>query len=483
MKAMTDRLKILMLEDSDMDAEIVQRLLLRSKMNFDFQLAISKDEFLHALEQFAPHIILADNSLPQFSAIEALKIVQQKYPHTPFIMVTGSVSEEFAAGIIKLGADDYILKDRLVRLPTAIESAIKQQTAIREKQAALEEIRISNERFQTLSRATKDAVWDWNLLTDKVWWNENFYHLLGYDPQLPVPGAYEWTKRIHPSDASIVMARLKKIKANTIDAWEEEFRFQLSDGSYGTLLDRAYVVRDAAGKPVRAIGALVDITEQKRLIQQMLTSKIEQQKELNRTILQTKEMERNAMGRELHDNINQILASVSLKLDFFMEEPTNNLDIIQNSRDSLQKAINEARNLSHHMVLPRFSEKLLKDELARLIENYHYRQIVELQLDDLQEPFLKPSLKETIYRIVQEQLSNIYKHAKADEVVINIRNDAQVLDLLIKDNGVGFDMRQKSKGIGISNIFTRVESSNGTLEIIAAPGKGCTLLAKIPLQE
>jgi two-component system sensor histidine kinase UhpB len=478
---MTGPLKILMLEDSATDAEIVERLLRKEKMDFAFRLSMSEADFLQALDQFNPDVILADNSLPQFSAGEALKLVRQRTSFTPFIMVTGSVSEEFAAGIIKRGADDYILKDRLVRLPAAIESALKQQQSGKERQEALEEIRIWNERFHTLSMATKDAVWDWNLLTNQVWWNESFYNWLGYDPLQPVPPAQEWTKRIHPEDVDQVIGRLKKISTNTIDSWEEEFRFLSADGSYGTLLDRAYVLRDASGTPVRAIGALVDITEQKRLIQEMLTNKIEQQKEITRAVLQTQEMERNRLGRELHDNINQILASVGLKLEYYLEEPGSSLDIIANCRDSVQKAIQEARNLSHDMVMPRFSERRLKDELRQLIENYNYRQIVALELQEMQEQHVSSSLKEAIYRIVQEQLSNIYKHAKADEIVISINNDAHLLTLVIKDNGVGFDMQQKSKGIGISNIFNRVEACNGTAEIIAAPGKGCTLIARLPL--
>src|ERR1700730_1268061 len=143
---MTEPLRILMLEDSASDAEIVQRLLKNEKLDFEFKLALSRDSFLNALDQFNPSVILADNSLPQFDAKEALRIVHQRSLHIPFIMVTGSVSEEFAADIIKLGADDYILKDRLTRLPAAIDAALKQQKAEKENQDVLEEIRKSNER-------------------------------------------------------------------------------------------------------------------------------------------------------------------------------------------------------------------------------------------------------------------------------------------------------------------------------------------------
>jgi two-component system sensor histidine kinase UhpB len=487
---MADLLKILMLEDNPDDAAIIQRLLQKEKLSCEFSLAMTKAVFLQELERFRPDIILADNSLPQFDAKDALQIARQRPGDIPFILVTGTVSEEFAAGIIKAGADDYVLKDRLKRLPAAIETAIKQHRVKKENQEAMESIRRSNERFQTISRATKDALWDWDLVTDNMWWNENFFILLGYDPTLPVPDRTEWISRIHPDERDKVITRLKNIKENTANSWEDELRILLPDGSYGTILDRVYILRDDSGKAVRVIGVFVDITEQKKLIaerrkmeEERLASRLEQQKEITRVILQTQEMERNTLGRELHDNINQILASVNLKLGYYLDEPENNMDIIETCRQSLDKAIQEARNLSHHMVIPHFSEKDLKDELGQLIENYSYKQLVQLDTTSMKEEFLSPPIKETLFRIVQEQLSNIYKHAKASSIMIRLSTARRSVTLLIIDNGVGFDVQQKRKGIGITNIFNRVESYNGKADIISYPGRGCSLSVTIPLPE
>lgn len=485
---MTDPLRILMLEDNVDDAEIIQRLLKKDKLSCTFSLAMTKEVFLQELDRFRPDIILADNSLPLFDAKDALQIVSQQSEDIPFILVTGTVSEEFAAGIIKAGADDYILKDRLQRLPAAIETAIKQHRAKKENQEAMESIRRSNERFQTISRATKDALWDWDLVTDTMWWNENFFTLLGYDPGLRVPDQADWISRIHPDDRDKIINWFKNKKYNSADSWEDELRILLPDGSYGTVLDRVYILRDDSGKAVRVIGVFVDITEQKKLVaerrkmeEERLASRLEQQKEITRVILQTQEMERNTLGRELHDNINQILASVNLKLGYYLDEPENNLDIIENCRQSLEKAIQEARNLSHHMVIPRFSERTLKEELGQLIENYSYGQLVQLDTSALKEEHFSPPIKETLYRIVQEQLSNIYKHAKADRIMIRLSTAHRSAILLIIDNGIGFDVQQKRKGIGITNIFNRVESYNGKADIISFPGRGCTLSVTIPL--
>jgi len=594
-----------MLEDNPSDADIVQLMLTKEKLDFVFQLVFNKASFLRALDEFNPSIILADNSLPQFSAREALEIVRQRTPQIPFIMVTGTVSEEFAADIIKSGADDYILKDRMNRLPAAIGNAIKQQEIKKENQDALEETRRSNERFQTLSKATKDAVWDWDLLTGEVWWNENFFNLLGYRQGLPIPKFYDWIRRIHPLDREKVMSRLKKIRKNTVYVPENEFRFLLPDETYVTLQDRTYVLRDDSGKSVRVIGVLVDITEQKRISQEMevlsmiaketsncvmifdrktgytswvnegftrhtgfakqdiygmnpwlilggpetdkvilnyvrtqvgknlpfscdiliytkkretkwqfmsgqpilddngngtkyfviandiserrrmeeerIANKIELQKEVTRIILQTQEMERNVLGRELHDNINQILASVSLRLGYFIDEPENSIDTIENCREDLDRAIQEARKLSHQMVMPSFSQSSLKEELELLIENYSYKKVVKLQLAHINEKQIPSTIKETLFRIAQEQLSNIAKHAKAGRIAMRLSNDSGLVTMVINDNGIGFNMQQKRKGIGITNIFNRVGPYNGTADIISRPGKGCTLSVTIPL--
>ncbi len=107
-------------------------------------------DFVDALDNFQPDVILSDNELPQFSAAEALKIVQQKLLHIPFILVTGTVSEEFAVAVIKAGADDYLLKDRLARLPAAIESALKQKQAENDTLAAALKLQQSEQLYRNL---------------------------------------------------------------------------------------------------------------------------------------------------------------------------------------------------------------------------------------------------------------------------------------------------------------------------------------------
>jgi len=124
---MEKSLKILLLEDDPTDAEMIQWMLLNSKKNCSFKVVMDRENFLISLKEFSPDVILSDHSMPQFSANEALKFTRQWSNHIPFILVTGTVSDEFASAIIKQGADDYILKDRMTRLPASIDAAISQR--------------------------------------------------------------------------------------------------------------------------------------------------------------------------------------------------------------------------------------------------------------------------------------------------------------------------------------------------------------------
>src|SRR5687768_13814322 len=117
---MFHNLKILLLEDNITDAEIISLRIKKAFPAAGIRLAKNGQEFLRELREFTPDVILADKSIPEYSAPEALQALREECLHTPFILVTGAASEEFIANIIKQGAYDYILKDRLARLPAAI---------------------------------------------------------------------------------------------------------------------------------------------------------------------------------------------------------------------------------------------------------------------------------------------------------------------------------------------------------------------------
>jgi CheY-like chemotaxis protein len=150
-------LKILMLEDIPIDAEMIEQELQNASIEHNTRRVASKNKFLKELETYSPDLILADYSLPQFSGLEALKIVREMGERIPFILVTGMKDEEIAVDCLKEGADDYILKSSLRRLPGAIQNALEKRRAEWENERLEEELKRSQKQILTIFESITDA--------------------------------------------------------------------------------------------------------------------------------------------------------------------------------------------------------------------------------------------------------------------------------------------------------------------------------------
>jgi diguanylate cyclase (GGDEF)-like protein/PAS domain S-box-containing protein len=129
-----------------------------------------------------------------------------------------------------------------------------------ERKDAKEAIRESEERFKNVARATGDAVWDWDFKTDTIWWNEGMQTLFGFTADEVEPGSESWTNRIHPEDKAPVLAGIHAVIEGNGTIWADEYRFRRKDGSYATVLDRGFVMRDAERRAVRMVGGMTDLT-------------------------------------------------------------------------------------------------------------------------------------------------------------------------------------------------------------------------------
>ena len=134
---------------------------------------------------------------------------------------------------------------------------------IRERIAQEEALRKSNERFDTAVRATNDVIWDWDLLTDEIWWNENFTKVFGYARDAVDRTVQSWYQGMHPDDQGRVIASVHRMIGSGGENWSDEYRFRRLDGSYLHVHDRGQVIRDASGRAVRMIGAMADISSHK----------------------------------------------------------------------------------------------------------------------------------------------------------------------------------------------------------------------------
>ena len=137
---MSQKIKILHLEDSESDAELVEYELHKGNVQFEKRVVDNKEEYETMLSDFKPDIILSDHSMPAFNSFRALEILKERKLDIPFILVTATVSEEFAVNIMKQGAADYVLKDRLQRLPSAVINSIEKRHLEEEQQAINERL-------------------------------------------------------------------------------------------------------------------------------------------------------------------------------------------------------------------------------------------------------------------------------------------------------------------------------------------------------
>ncbi len=227
-----------------------------------------------------------------------------------------------------------------------------------------------------------------------------------------------------------------------------------------------------------------DITEKVRLADALRNQEIELRRQVMKATLIGHEEEKNKLGRELHDNINQLLATVKIYLGI-IKTKKDHIDkkLVEKTYGYVNDTIDEVRKLSHSLVSS-LEEKSLEDSLKQFIKDLDLTFGCKLKLvyKIRKSLILDKEMELMLYRIVQEQINNIRKYAHAKTVIIYLREKDQLLDLTIIDDGVGFDPSKKSKGIGLRNIQSRAEIYSGSINILSSTGKGCELQVKIPLK-
>ena len=257
-------LNILLLEDNYNDAEIIKLQLTKNELNCQLTHIDNKYKFIKQLNTSLPDIILSDYSLVKFTGLDALEIAKQTCPHVPFIIVTGTLDEETAAITIKAGAWDYVVKERITRLIPAIKNALHLKKENEQRDAALEKLRKSEERFSLAVEGSMDGVWDWDLLTNKMFLSKRWKEILGYKEK-DLPNHYDtWEQLLHPDDRDNNLSKLKKHLGKKTSHYEVEFRLKCKNGEYKWILARGKAIFDNDGKAYRMAGSFTDISERKK---------------------------------------------------------------------------------------------------------------------------------------------------------------------------------------------------------------------------
>lgn len=245
----------------------------------------------------------------------------------------------------------------------------------------------------------------------------------------------------------------------------------------GEVLPMSYVSRSIMFKGQQAILAMGEnIKEKLKLEKALEDERTQKQSEITEAVISAQERERKEIGEELHDNVNQILAGSLLYLGLYKKGVGKEILFLNETEKLINAAIHELRNLSHSLIPPRLPESELTQVLNNIVKITEHSGIIIHKDFHIEERTISPKLKLTIYRIVQEQFTNILKHAKADNLFLSVIDKNDILQLIIKDDGVGFDPLIKSKGVGLMNIKARASLFDSKVGIRSSKGRGCELM-------
>src|ERR1700682_6241620 len=272
---MTRPLRVLHLEDSPRDAEMVRHKLDVEGVSCDILLAHNKDSFEAALTREPFDLILSDYNLPCYDGVTALKHAQETQPDVPVILISGTVGEEDAVKVLHIGATDYLLKDRLDRLAPAMRRAIEEaetrrtrkhvEHALRQREQTLRE---NEERTNFALAAARMGVWEIEFARNRLTWSDTMAPVFGHTPDKAPRTTEGFFQLIHPDDRRAAEASVERAIAGEPDC-VVEFRAIWPDGRAHWVHGRAQASYDAGGKPLRLLGIAMDIDERKSIEEQL----------------------------------------------------------------------------------------------------------------------------------------------------------------------------------------------------------------------
>lgn len=377
--------------------------------------------------------------------------------------------------------------------PTDVEMDIFERVAnlvaiIIESKKAEEELNISNERYTLATKATNDAIWDRDLRTGLCFWGEGFYQLFGFKSTVKIRTGKFWETHIHPRDRERVLKGMQKfITRKDKGLWLEEYRFKKADGNYALITDRAFLVFSKEGKVIRMVGSMQDVTEKKEMEERLLKQELNKQKLIAQAMVDAQEKERAEIGKELHDNINQILSTTKLYLELAKNDNNERLSLITRSAGNIHNAIHEIRNISRSLVPASIGDLGLQDSIIDLVESIKTTRAIHVEFYPVGnfDEKISDKAKLMLFRIIQEQINNVLKHSGARNLIIELilEETENHIELSITDDGKGFNPEKvQKKGLGLSNIMSRADLFGGTVTLQSAPGRGCKLRVQVPVQ-
>ncbi len=337
-------------------------------------------------------------------------------------------------------------------------------------------------KFTALNEAAREGIFDCDLETMTARVNNKMKFFVPTENNVITDFWNYYQKRMHPADQKRILQEYEDILKTDRTTWQIEYRLLGKDNKYYSVISSVYIIRNFCNNaPARLIGTIQDVSDLRNLQMEYYEQQLKYKQEISRSIIRTEEKERERWATELHDNICQILSVANLYLSEMIIHKENISQLLPDTKKLVVQSMDEIRHLSASLTPPAFSETSLFGALEKLVCNITRVKpiILKLDVDQLNEEILNDEQQLLIYRIVQEQVNNILKYAKATEATINISSCDNFVTLKVIDNGKGFDPKTVKSGLGLNNIRTRLQVYKGGLDIQSSPGEGCSLTATI----
>jgi two-component system sensor histidine kinase UhpB len=480
MKKMTTETKILIVEHDLQDLELLKYSLKKGGIQYTSETVENEQDYCEALGRYLPDIILSDYSFPSFDGLRAFALRESVCPGIPFIFVSGAIGEETSVELIKKGVTDFVLKDKLFSLCPKVVRALTESLEKRQKAGAEQELRKSEERLSKAQELAHMGSWEFDFATNDIQWSDETFRIYGVACDHCRQSFTAALAFIHPKDLVLVLKKIKRA-LNTLSDFSIHFRIIRTGGAIRHIYLDSKLEFDATGQPSGFYGIVHDVTETVVLENKIVQEKLTRQRKISEAVLTAQENERSYIGKELHENINQILAVVNIYLNLARTHPKDRKKYLDKSCKMVGDVIEEIRKISKTLVTPSLKFVGLFACIRTMLYDINLMNSTKMdfKVDNLSEETLDDRLQLTIFRIVQEQMTNILKHAHASRASVRLSMSEDQVVLLISDNGDGNDPLKEIDGVGIINIRSRAEAYHGQVSISSKPGEGYALKVQL----
>jgi len=489
---MPNTYRLLHVEDSPDDAELLRFELDKAPSSFSITRVENEADYAAQLESSPPDVILCDYAMPNFSAERALEMTRARNLDLPFIIVSHHLDETAAVVAMQKGASDYLPKRDLGRLPKAIEAAVDRTRARRERIKAQEELRQSEatRRGMLDSLPSGVALIDGQgtiIMVNKAW--ESFDDgrgSTGLGKLRRDDNFFEAMKNAdasgHPFAAEMALG-VQAVVARKKPTFRMEYEVPRASGSSWYVTRATPLDGDAAATVV----SHRDVTDSVSGRAALLDANARLQT-ISKRMLTLQEDERRAISRELHDDIGQTLGALKIGLHrLTTASPSDAAPLVLGCLQAADRALEKLRLLAMDLRPPQLDQLGLGDALEWLAQRQSAACgvpiLCELGAFEARPP---PAVESACYRIVQEALNNVARHAAASLVTIEVESDGTSTSLVVNDDGNGFDVDAarvrvvRTGSMGLIGMEERAQLAGGRLTVRSAPHEGTTVSATFP---